>query len=306
MESNRNSNSSASIALVSAATFTVTAAASLSIAIDNSSALGLLQTDANAILHSSLNPNALALPLITAFLGFTIAALSLWSLTSLLVTEILLILARRGTPVQRLLELAVNTSSPLVRSLLKKRVATLAVSASFVVSVTSAFAPAPATVQDNLGWQAVSTQETRPSQTSVPSDLTLSDPSAPTAPTPQASPPTQQAEKNTSHGANLPASHTHLVNESSSAQAIDVLLQTHKSANAPAGKSEPDIAADEQYVVRSGDSLWTIAARHLQSSDPTKIATEWHRIYNLNKSVIGTDPDLIYPGTTLTLPEEDL
>ena len=302
MESNRNSKSSASIALVSAAAFTVTAAASLSIAIDNSSAAGLLQTDANAILHSSLNPNALALPLITAFLGFAIATLSLWSLTSLLVTEILLILGRRGTPVQRLLELAVTTSSPLVRSLLKKRVATLAVSASFVVSITSAFAPAPATVQDNLGWQAVSTQETRPSQTSVPSDLTLSDPSAPTAPTPQASPPTQQAEKNTSH----PASHTHLVNESSSAQAIDVLPQTHKSANAPAGKSEPDIAADEQYVVRSGDSLWTIAARHLQSSDPTKIATEWHRIYNLNKSVIGTDPDLIYPGTTLTLPEEDL
>ncbi|MBS5825905.1 MAG: LysM peptidoglycan-binding domain-containing protein [Actinomyces sp.] len=87
---------------------------------------------------------------------------------------------------------------------------------------------------------------------------------------------------------------------------MDVLPQTHKSANALAGKSEPDIAADEQYVVRSGDSLWTIAARHLQSSDPTKIATEWHRIYNLNKSVIGTDPDLIYPGTTLTLPEEDL
>ncbi|MDK8252432.1 hypothetical protein QP834_15690, partial [Enterococcus faecalis] len=99
----------------------------------------------NAILRSSLNPNALALPLITAFLGFTIATLSLWSLSSLLFTEILLILARRGTHVQRLLELAVNTSSPLVRSLLKKRVATLAVSASLVVTATSAFAPAPAT-----------------------------------------------------------------------------------------------------------------------------------------------------------------
>ncbi|MDP9834822.1 LysM peptidoglycan-binding domain-containing protein [Gleimia europaea] len=306
MESNRNSKSSASIALASAAAFTVSAAASLSIAIDNSSALGLLQTDANAILHSSLNPNALALPLITAFLGFTIATLSLWSLTSLLVTEILLILARRGTPVQRLLELAVNTSSPLVRSLLKKRVATLAVSASFVVSVTSAFAPAPATVQDNLGWQAVSAQETRPSQTSVPSDLTLSDPSDIATPTPQASSPTPKAQDSASHSENLATSHAHLAKESSSSQATDVPPQTNGNENASGGKSEQNATSSGKYVVRSGDSLWTIAARHLQSSDSTKIAAEWHRIYNLNKSAIGTNPDLIYPGTTLTLPEEDL
>lgn len=306
MESNRNSKSSASIALVSAAAFTVTAAASLSIAIDNSSAAGLLQTDANAILHSSLNPNALALPLITAFLGFAIATLSLWSLTSLLVTEILLILGRRGTPVQRLLELAVTTSSPLVRSLLKKRVATLAVSASFVVSITSAFAPAPATVQDNLGWQAVSAQETRPSQTSVPTDLTLSDPSDIATPTPQASSPTPKAQDSASRSENLATSHAHLAKESSSSQATDVPPQTNGNENASGGKSEQNATSSETYVVRSGDSLWTIAARHLQSSDSTKIAAEWHRIYNLNKSAIGTNPDLIYPGTTLTLPGEDL
>lgn len=303
---NRNLKSGASIALASAAAFIVTAAVSLSIAIDNANAFDLLQTDANAILHSSLNPNALALPLITAFLGFAIAVLSLWSLTSLLLTEILLILARRGTPVQRLLELAVNTASPLVRSVLKKRVATLAVSASLVVSATSAFAPAPTTVQDNLGWQAVSTQETRPSQTSVPSDLTLSDPSAPTAPAPQASSPTQGAQETTSGSASLATSHAHLAKESSSVQATDALPQVNRNKNAAAGESEPTIASDSKYVVRSGDSLWTIAARHLQSSDPTKISAEWHRIYNLNKSVIGINPDLIYPGTTLTLPEEDL
>ena len=50
------------------------------------------------------------------------------------------------------------------------------------------------------------------------------------------------------------------------------------------------------YTVVSGDSLWKIAATHLGSG------SRWNEIYNLNKSVIGGNPNLIYPGQVFTLP----
>lgn len=50
------------------------------------------------------------------------------------------------------------------------------------------------------------------------------------------------------------------------------------------------------YTVKSGDCLWKIAAAQLGSG------SRWNEIYNLNKSVIGGNPNLIYPGQVLTLP----
>lgn len=47
-----------------------------------------------------------------------------------------------------------------------------------------------------------------------------------------------------------------------------------------------------KYVVKSGDTLSGIAARH---------GTTWQEIYNANKSVIGSDPGLIRAGQTLSL-----
>ncbi len=52
-----------------------------------------------------------------------------------------------------------------------------------------------------------------------------------------------------------------------------------------------------RYVVRPGDSLWSIAHAHL--GDPTR----WPRIYALNRDEVGPDPDLIQPGQQLRLPE---
>lgn len=57
--------------------------------------------------------------------------------------------------------------------------------------------------------------------------------------------------------------------------------------NAPAGGA---------YTVRSGDCLWKIAGSQLGNS------SRWGEIYNLNRSVIGGNPNLIYPGQVLTLP----
>ena len=58
-----------------------------------------------------------------------------------------------------------------------------------------------------------------------------------------------------------------------------------------------------QVVVRAGDSLWSIAARHLQpgATNP-EIAAGWHALYALNRALLGPDPDRIEPGQVLDLP----
>ena len=58
-----------------------------------------------------------------------------------------------------------------------------------------------------------------------------------------------------------------------------------------------------EVVVHRGDSLWSIAARHLgpQASD-AEIAQAWPQWFDLNRDVIGDDPDLILPGQILRAP----
>lgn len=46
-------------------------------------------------------------------------------------------------------------------------------------------------------------------------------------------------------------------------------------------------------VVRSGDTLWSLAER---------LDIDWQQLYRTNRAVIGSDPDLIHPGTRLTVP----
>ena len=52
------------------------------------------------------------------------------------------------------------------------------------------------------------------------------------------------------------------------------------------------VPASRVVVVRPGDTLWDLA-------DQTPA---WHRLYTLNRDVIGPDPDLIRPGQRLRLP----
>lgn len=61
--------------------------------------------------------------------------------------------------------------------------------------------------------------------------------------------------------------------------------------------------AGHELVVKSGDTLWTIAARHLgpEASD-VDIALEWPRWFESNRAVIGSDPDAILPGQILKAP----
>lgn len=51
----------------------------------------------------------------------------------------------------------------------------------------------------------------------------------------------------------------------------------------------------EHYTVRSGDTLWGIAQRFLGNG------ADWRELYNWNRSTVGGNPNLIYPGEVLTI-----
>ena len=66
------------------------------------------------------------------------------------------------------------------------------------------------------------------------------------------------------------------------------------------GPSKPEVG----YNVEPGDTLWGIAATHLQPTkrSPARVHRYWQRIYRANRPAIGDDPDLIHPGTCLDVP----
>jgi nucleoid-associated protein YgaU len=56
-------------------------------------------------------------------------------------------------------------------------------------------------------------------------------------------------------------------------------------------------------VVHRGDTLWSIAARHLDPmATAADIDAECHRWFAANRDVIGQDPDVILPGQLLSPP----
>jgi nucleoid-associated protein YgaU len=58
----------------------------------------------------------------------------------------------------------------------------------------------------------------------------------------------------------------------------------------------PSVSTGRTYVVVSGDSLSKIAKREYGD------AQKWRKIYEANQNII-KDPDLIYPGQELRIPE---
>ena len=68
---------------------------------------------------------------------------------------------------------------------------------------------------------------------------------------------------------------------------------THHRAST-ARKPATVTATGADYVVKSGDTLSTIAARHA-------VKGGWRALFRLNRSTIGSDPNLIFPGQKLAL-----
>ncbi len=96
-------------------------------------------------------------------------------------------------------------------------------------------------------------------------------------------------------------------------------LRTPAGPPTPAGPAAPPVDVDwpatpaphpaapevvrHPVVVLRGDSLWSIAARHLPATaTPPEIEQAWHHWYAANAAVIGDNPDLILPGQILTPP----
>jgi nucleoid-associated protein YgaU len=72
------------------------------------------------------------------------------------------------------------------------------------------------------------------------------------------------------------------------------------NANANAART-----AGRDYVVRPGDTLWDIAARHLgPNASNADIARAWPRWYAANRVSIGANPQLIHPGLVLQPPSD--
>ncbi len=61
--------------------------------------------------------------------------------------------------------------------------------------------------------------------------------------------------------------------------------------------SNENVSAENVYEIKWGDSLWDIARDRLGDG------SRWHEIYNLNANKLGSNPDLIYRGTSINMPD---
>jgi nucleoid-associated protein YgaU len=90
--------------------------------------------------------------------------------------------------------------------------------------------------------------------------------------------------------------------EAAHARAAEVPAQTtDTTATTTDGTQIGDAGATDattNYTVQPGDNLWDIAKSKLGDG------FKWQEIYNLNKDLVGVNPDLIQPGTTLHLPTD--
>jgi nucleoid-associated protein YgaU len=71
-------------------------------------------------------------------------------------------------------------------------------------------------------------------------------------------------------------------------------LRGGSSSTAPSASAA--VASERTYVVVEGDSLSAIAKRMLGDGN------KWRKIYEANRDIID-DPDLIFPGQKLRIPE---
>ena len=78
-------------------------------------------------------------------------------------------------------------------------------------------------------------------------------------------------------------------------------LPLPERAVAPPQRRTAPSPGDRTYVVRPGDSLWSIAQRH--PGDSGSVDLRWRAIWQANRDVVGDDPDLILPGQALRLPD---
>jgi hypothetical protein len=88
------------------------------------------------------------------------------------------------------------------------------------------------------------------------------------------------------------------------AQGADSVVNDTRSENQNTGVTVPGGVSEgaTRWVVKPGDSLWTIARERLQPDvTPEQIGYETERIIELNRNLLGNNPDMIIPGQELLL-----
>ena len=69
----------------------------------------------------------------------------------------------------------------------------------------------------------------------------------------------------------------------------------------------PSPPVDKVVTVEPGDHIWKISAKHLSDiGSESRVAPYWRRVIKQNlHNLRSGDPDLIYPGEVISLPEVD-
>ncbi len=81
---------------------------------------------------------------------------------------------------------------------------------------------------------------------------------------------------------------------------VSTVSEVRRDSGAAPATSRPS-AGD--HIVRSGDTLWSIAAAHLPpGADDAAIARAWPAWYSANVGTVGGDPNLLKPGQVLRPP----
>jgi len=75
-----------------------------------------------------------------------------------------------------------------------------------------------------------------------------------------------------------------------------------KVVPAPTPASVSASCAGTSHRVVGGDTLWTIAARSVRSSDSARVTVAWHRLYAANRAVVGANPSVLQVGSALCVP----
>jgi nucleoid-associated protein YgaU len=79
--------------------------------------------------------------------------------------------------------------------------------------------------------------------------------------------------------------------------------RAHAAAPVLAAPRRAAASQASEVVVRRGDTLWSIAARHLgPGATDAEIALDWPHWFTANRAVVGSDPDLLRPGQRLRPP----
>lgn len=95
---------------------------------------------------------------------------------------------------------------------------------------------------------------------------------------------------------------------------VGLLFATGTAMATPTGETrlpvdmsdpQPERGEADEVVVERGDHLWKISELHIDSHHPgVEVAPYWVRVIEVNRpSLRSGDPDLIYPGEVIRLPE---